>query len=113
MGNEPDYSDEVAREIDDEIRRIIEEGHDIATRVLREHLDDLHRISQILIERETIDRDQFERLVSGEAEDTVFPDPRRAHGGHEAGRRAQATNRPRPFPLPGGAAMQPPEPETS
>ena len=33
MGHEPDYSDEVAREIDDEIRRIIEEGHDIATRV--------------------------------------------------------------------------------
>src|SRR5256712_6484064 len=50
MANEPDYSEEVAREIDDEIRRIIEDGHDIATRVLRDHLDDLHRISQILIE---------------------------------------------------------------
>ena len=35
MGAEPDYSDEVAREIDDEIRRIIEEGHDIATRACR------------------------------------------------------------------------------
>src|SRR5438445_9000397 len=75
MGSEPDYSDEVAREIDDEVRRIIEEGHDIATRVLRDHIDDLHRISQILIERETIDRDQFERLVAGESEDTVFPPP--------------------------------------
>src|SRR5206468_7056598 len=57
MGHEPDYSDEVAREIDDEIRRIIEEGHDVATRVLREHIDDLHRISQILIDRETIDKE--------------------------------------------------------
>src|SRR5213080_254551 len=73
MGAEPDYSDEVAREIVDEIRRIIEEGHDIATRVLREHIDDLHRISQILIERETIDRDQFERLLAGESADAVFP----------------------------------------
>ena len=73
MGNEPDYSDEVAREIDDEIRRIIEEGHDIATRVLREHLDDLHRISQILIERETIDKDQFVRLLAGEPDEDVFP----------------------------------------
>src|SRR4029077_14934564 len=53
MGHEPDYSDEVAREIDDEIRRIIEEGHELALNVLREHMDDLHRISQILIERET------------------------------------------------------------
>src|SRR6476619_3380377 len=69
MSAEPDYSDEVAREIDDEIRRIIEEGHDLATRVLREHIDDLHRISQILIERETIDRKQFERLLAGETEE--------------------------------------------
>jgi cell division protease FtsH len=115
MGNEPDYSDEVAREIDDEIRRIIEEGHDIATRVLREHLDDLHRISQILIERETIDRDQFERLVSGEAEDTVFPapPPEPEDAKPVAERKPQPQTRPRPFPLPGGAAMQPPEPEAS
>ena len=35
-------------------------------------MDDLHRISQILIERETIDKDQFERLLAGESEDTVF-----------------------------------------
>ena len=77
MSAEPDYSDEVAREIDDEIRRIIEEGHDLATRVLREHIDELHRISQILIERETIDKDQFIALLAGESEDAVFPpDPR-------------------------------------
>src|SRR5919109_1492925 len=72
MGNEPDYSEEIAREIDDEIRRIIEDGHDLALRVLREHMDDLHRLSAILIERETIDKEQFERLVAGEAEDEVF-----------------------------------------
>ena len=73
MGDEPDYSDEIAREIDDEIRRIIEEGHELAPRVLREHIDDLHRISQILIERETIDKDQFERLLAGEHEDDGLP----------------------------------------
>src|SRR5205823_3422439 len=74
MGHEPDYSDEVAREIDEEIRRVIEEAHDRATRVLQEHMDELHRISGILIERETIDKDQFERLVAGESEESVFPD---------------------------------------
>jgi cell division protease FtsH len=114
MGAEPDYSDEVAREIDDEIRRIIEEGHDLATRVLREHIDDLHRISQILIERETIDKEQFERLLAGESEDAVFPpeatEPPTAPAA-EPERRPQP--KPRPFPLPGGAAMQPPEPEAS
>ena len=88
MGHEPDYSEEVAREIDDEVRRIIEEGHELALKVLREHLDDLHRISQILIERETIDKDQFVRLLAGETEEQVFeaevkteePEPRRSRG---------------------------------
>ena len=114
MGHEPDYSDEVAREIDDEIRRIIEEGHDIATRLLRDHIDDLHRISQILIDRETIDKEQFERLLAGEQEDAVFPDPEpeEAEPTKEPERRP-APAKPRPFPLPGGAAMQPPEPEAS
>src|SRR5438477_582247 len=110
MGHEPDYSEEVAREIDDEIRRIIEEGHDVATRVLRDHLDDLHRISQILIDRETIDKEQFERLLAGEPEDAVFPpEPTEPEPAPEPERRP--VPKPRPFPLPGGAAMQPPEPE--
>ncbi|MGH3003707.1 MAG: ATP-dependent zinc metalloprotease FtsH, partial [Gaiellaceae bacterium] len=114
MGNEPDYTDEVALEIDDEIRRIIEEGHDIATRVLRDHIDDLHRISQILIERETIDKDQFIRLLAGESEDAVFPPPEPAEPEPKPEpERRPAPAKPRPFPLPGGAAMQPPEPEAS
>jgi cell division protease FtsH len=115
MGNEPDYSEEVAREIDDEIRRIIEEGHDLATRVLRDHIDDLHRISQILIERETIDKDQFVALLAGEAEDTVFPDPEPEPEPEQpaAEPKRQPSVKPRPFPLPGGAAMQPPKPEAS
>ena len=74
MGSAPDYSEEIAREIDDEIRRVIEEAHDTATRVLREHMDELHNLSLILIERETVDKDQFERLLAGEAEATVFPE---------------------------------------
>jgi cell division protease FtsH len=115
MGAEPDYSEEVAREIDDEIRRIIEEGHELAIKVLREHMDDLHRISQILIERETIDKDQFERLLAGETEEQVFADAdakaQKELPQAEPERRPQP--KPRPFPLPGGAAMQPPEPEAS
>ncbi|HEV8462523.1 MAG TPA: cell division protein FtsH, partial [Gaiellaceae bacterium] len=112
MGAEPDYSEEVAREIDDEIRRIIEEGHNIALKVLRDHIDDLHRISQILIERETIDRDQFERLLAGEHEDAVFPpEPAEPEPSKEPERRPQV--KPRPFPLPGNAMQPPPEPNAS
>jgi cell division protease FtsH len=115
MGSEPDYSDEVAREIDDEVRRIIEDGHELALNVLREHMEDLHKLSQILIERETIDSDQFLRLLAGEQEADVFP-PAEEEAAPEAtpepGRKPQPLRR--PFPLPGaGTAMQPPEPEAS
>src|SRR3712207_2917129 len=72
MGSEPDYSEEIAREIDDEIRRVIEEAHERAVSVLREHMDELHQITELLIERETIDKDQFERLLAGESPDSVF-----------------------------------------
>jgi cell division protease FtsH len=112
MGPEPDYSDEIAREIDDEIRRVIEEGHEAALRVLREHMDDLHRISAILIERETIDKDQFERLLAGEDADTVFPEEIVAEEAPapQAEPKRTPQTKPRPFPLP-GATMQPPPPE--
>jgi cell division protease FtsH len=113
MSNEPDYSEEVAREIDDEVRRIIEDGHDLALTVLREHMDDLHRLSQILIERETIDKDQFERLLAGETAEAVFPPEEPApEVVPEPEKRREPVRR--PFPLPGpGTAMQPPEPEAS
>jgi cell division protease FtsH len=112
MGNEPDYSDEVAREIDEEIRRVIEEAHDRATRVLQEHMEELHRTSAILIERETIDKDQFERLLAGEAEETVFPDEVTvAERPPEEERKRTPQPKPRPFPSPGRALQPPPPPE--
>ncbi len=110
MGHEPDYSEEIAREIDDEVRRIIEEGHELAMKVLREHLDDLHRISQILIERETIDKDQFSRLLAGDSELDVFEPAPPPEAEPEAKPKARAPRQPRPFPLP-GSAMKPAEPE--
>src|SRR4029077_7718275 len=72
MSAQPDYSEEMAREIDDEVRRVIEEAHETALQVLRDHMEALHNLSVILIERETIDKDQFERLLAGEAEESVF-----------------------------------------
>ena len=112
MGSEPDYSEEIAREIDEEIRRVIEEAHDMAVNVLREHIDELHRISQILIERETIDKDQFERLLAGETEESVFAEeaPAAPTPAPADEKKRKPEPKPRPFPIP-GATMQPPPPE--
>jgi cell division protease FtsH len=111
-GSEADYSEEIAREIDDEIRRVIEEAHELALAVLREHMDELHKISAILIERETIDKDQYERLLAGEDEATVFPDeaPAEPEEPEKQPEPKRERPRPRPFPLP-GSAMQGPDPD--
>jgi cell division protease FtsH len=73
FAQEADYSQEIAREIDDEIRRIIEDAHEAAREVLASNMDDLHRVSRILNDRETIDRAQFLRLLEGEAEESIWP----------------------------------------
>jgi cell division protease FtsH len=72
---EPDYSDEIAREIDDEIRRIVEEAHQTAKDILVEHREGMDRISRILLERETIDAEQFAKLLEGAPADEVFGEP--------------------------------------
>ncbi len=69
---EPDYSDEIAREIDLEIRRIVESAHTVARDILTEHRESLNRISEILLKRETIESDQFVALLDGDSEEQVF-----------------------------------------
>jgi cell division protease FtsH len=69
---EPDYSDEIAREIDDEIRRIVESAHQSAQALLSEHRESLTTISEILVKRETIEKEQFEALLAGQTEEEVF-----------------------------------------
>jgi cell division protease FtsH len=112
MAAEADYSEDLAREIDGEIRRVIEEAHVRARKVLEEHMEELHRLSQILVERETIDKDQFLKLLEGAPEAEVFPEePTEAEPEKpKADERKKRLPTPKPFPLP-GQAMQPPDPE--
>ena len=115
-GAEADYSEEIAREIDDEIRRVIEEAHELALAVAaRAHGASCTRSRTILIERETIDRDQFERLLAGEDEGSVFPEaveaPAEPKPQDEPKRERQP--RTRPFPLPGATMQPPPDPAKS
>ncbi len=72
FSTEPDYSDEIAREIDDEVRRIIESAHTRARAILTEHQHDLQNISEILVKRETIEKEEFLALLAGKGEDEVF-----------------------------------------
>jgi cell division protease FtsH len=117
FSSEPDYSDELAREIDDEIRRIVESAHQRAKDILNEHRDSLESISQILVKRETIEKAEFEALLEGKSEEDVFgaeeeppPAPPEALDPAPSDRPSGA---PRPLPRPGLAAearaVDPPE----
>jgi cell division protease FtsH len=74
FSSEPDYSDEIAREIDDEIRRVVEAAHQRARDILTERREALDTISEILVRRETIEKVEFEALLDGTPEDEVFPE---------------------------------------
>ncbi|QDT17134.1 ATP-dependent zinc metalloprotease FtsH [Alienimonas californiensis] len=65
------FSDETARQIDDEIRAVLMGASDRATQILSERREDLDRISQLLLERESISREDMGDLL-GERE--VHPD---------------------------------------
>jgi len=100
---EPDYSDEIAREIDDEIRRIVEAAHVQAKELLTTYKSSLAKLSEILIKRETIEKEQFESLLAGGTEEEVFgaeapPPPEVPIPGTPAGERREG---PRPLPRPG------------
>jgi cell division protease FtsH len=101
---EPDYSDEIAREIDDEIRRIVEGAHQTAKGLLNERRKDLDQISNLLLERETIDSKQFEALLEGKLSEEVFADdeepakPAEPEPEPEPAQREGARPNPRPRP---------------
>ena len=107
---EPDYSDEIAREIDDEIRRIVESAHVQAKDILSRYREELQKCSEILVKRETIEKEQFEGLLEGGTEEEVFgaeapPPPKVPLPPASAGRPGLPAPRPLPRPgLAGGTA---------
>jgi cell division protease FtsH len=72
FSTEPDYSDEIAREIDDEVRRIVEAAHQRARDILTEHRESLGSISEVLVKRETLEKEEFNALLEGKSEQEVF-----------------------------------------
>ncbi len=62
IGEQRNYSDNVAMMIDEEVRAIIDRAYDRATEVLTTHRDRLDRLAEKLIAEETVDSDEFEKL---------------------------------------------------
>lgn len=60
----PNFSSETSRQIDDEVRRIIDESYDTAKRILEENVDILHAMKSALMEYETLDSEQIDDLMA-------------------------------------------------
>ena len=72
ISEQRDYSEAVAEQIDDEVRRLVNDAHDRAKSILLQYRDRLDAVAQRLLEMETITREEFESL---------FPTPVPKNGG--------------------------------
>ncbi len=75
IGEQRNYSDDVARQIDAEVRSIIEVAYERATDVLTTHKDRLIELAEALVAKETIETDEFAAMFAD------LPDPRNEPGG--------------------------------
>ena len=65
FGHTVNYSNEIAKEIDNEVRALIAEGYNKAGTILKQHVDKLHEVAQYLIENEKMSGDKFEKIMNG------------------------------------------------
>ena len=88
MGEQRDYSDEVAQTIDEEVRAIIDQAYERATEVLTTHRDRLVALAEKLVAEETVDAEGFEALFSDlPPKQDIHGDARAIVGPRPAGRR--------------------------
>ena len=68
----PSYSENVAAEIDNEIRSIVETAFDDCEKIISQHIDKLHVVAAYLMKHEKIDGKHFEKLMKGELDESEF-----------------------------------------
>ncbi len=83
FNQQPDYSDEIAFQIDKEIRRIVDESYDNAEDLLIRNRDLLEKLSKDLIEYETVDAAHLKRLIDEYAVDEVHMGGPPHRNGHQ------------------------------
>ena len=65
MTSQRNYSEKVAAQIDDEVKDIISRAYTFAERILKENIDKLHKIAEILLEKEKVTAEEFESVMNG------------------------------------------------
>lgn len=60
-----EYSEETASMVDEEVKSIIDFAYQKAEEILREHVDKLHSVAGVLLEKEKIDGEEFDQIFNG------------------------------------------------
>lgn len=68
IGHAKDYSETTAIAIDDEVKALVMDGYNRARRILEDNTELLHSVAKLLLEKETIDGHEIDKLMNGEAE---------------------------------------------
>jgi len=97
------YSESVAQLIDDEVKRLVEEGHEAARAILTENRETLDKLAQALLDRETLDAEDVDAIVTGRAlidkEKVIIPSyADRERAAKEKRRSASIFGAPKPAP---------------
>jgi len=72
IGKAREHSEAIQLEIDHEVKRILDSQYEIAKKIVSENLDVLHNLAKAVMEKETLDSDDIDRIVRGE---TLSPGP--------------------------------------
>jgi len=73
MGHGRNYSEDVAAQIDREVRDIIEIGYNKCRSILEEHMDQLKMVAEYLLEHEKMDGETFDKMMKGQAVEAPKP----------------------------------------
>ena len=65
MGHVSNYSERTAAEIDEEIQRMMGEAYQQTEQILKDHMEELHRLAGVLFEREKVDAQEFLDVMNG------------------------------------------------
>jgi cell division protease FtsH len=79
IGKPREHSEAIQLEIDQEVKRIIQSQYEVAKKIVSEHVEVLHNLAKAVMERETLDADDIDRIIRGEG---LSPGPQ---GGPPAG----------------------------
>src|SRR3954451_18802570 len=103
LGHQPNYSDEVAARIDDEVRKLIDEAHAEALDILTENRKTLDKLAKALVEKETLDTPEVMEVLGPVTKRPSRTPPAQAPPRSQPRRRVATRSVPKPRPRPNPA----------